>query len=102
MVSVQALNEFAAVARANLRFSRVLCPQVVPLTLEIHDRALGIGERYGYSIFDALMISAAIEAGSDTLFGGHAEPAADRASHGTESVPIAGELDPCGITHTAP
>jgi predicted nucleic acid-binding protein len=57
---VQVLNQFAAI--------RALCPSVTPVTLETHDRVLGIAQRYGYHIFDALVIAAALDAGSSTLY----------------------------------
>jgi predicted nucleic acid-binding protein len=78
-VSVQVLNEFVAVARRKLDKSweeihravdlvRVFCPQPVPLTVETHERAMHIAERYGYSIFDSLIIAAALSAGAKTLY----------------------------------
>jgi predicted nucleic acid-binding protein len=78
-LSVQVLNEFVAVARRKLNKSweevrralailRFLCPKPLPLTVETHDRALYIAERYGYSIFDSLIISAALDAGARTLY----------------------------------
>jgi predicted nucleic acid-binding protein len=78
-LSIQVLNEFVAVARRKLNRSwkevrgalnilRVFCPEPVPLTLETHERALQIAERYGYSIFDALIIAAALHAGATTLY----------------------------------
>ena len=79
VVSVQSLNEFAAVAKRKLNMSWrevnefldlicVLCPNPVPLTFEIHKSALGIAEKYAYGIYDALVISAALQAGCKTLF----------------------------------
>ena len=78
-LSVQVLNEFVAVARRKfdksweevrraLDILRVLCPEPVPLTIETHERALQIAERYGYSIFDSLIIAAALRAGARTLY----------------------------------
>jgi predicted nucleic acid-binding protein len=71
--------EFVAIARRKLGFSweevleslaaiRTLCPSVAPLTFDTHERALGIAQRYGYHIFDALVIAAALDAGSSTLY----------------------------------
>jgi predicted nucleic acid-binding protein len=40
----------------------------VPLTVETHERAVHIAERYGYSIFDSLIIAAALHAGASTLY----------------------------------
>lgn len=79
VVGVQALNEFVAVAVRKLAMSweellealsalRTLCPSPVPLTVETHDRALGIARRYGYHIYDSLVIAAALEAHCHTLF----------------------------------
>jgi predicted nucleic acid-binding protein len=76
---VQVLNEFVAVARRKLDKSweevrraldilRVFCPEPVPLTVETHERAVHIAERYGYSIFDSLIIAAALDAGARTLY----------------------------------
>jgi len=78
-LSVQVLNEFIAVARRKLDKSwkevrraldvlRVFCPEPVALTIETHERAVHIAERYGYSIFDALIIATALYAGASTLY----------------------------------
>ena len=78
-LSVQVLNEFVAVARRKLDRSlkdvrsalsilRVFCPEPVPLTVETHERAVQIAERYGYSIFDSLIIAAALSVGANTLY----------------------------------
>ena len=78
-LSVQVLNEFVAVARRKfdksweeirraLDILRVFCPEPVPLTLETHERALHIAERYGYSILDSLIIAAALYVGTSTLY----------------------------------
>lgn len=78
MISVQVLNEFAAVARrkAKLPWSdiRVLLTtiqiacQVVPITLELHELALGIAERYQFTIYDSLIVAAAQSSGCDVLY----------------------------------
>ena len=78
IVSVQVLNEFAAVARRKLRLSwpetvqvlasvRALCPSPRPLTLDTHEAALGIAGRHGFQIWDALIVASALEAGCATL-----------------------------------
>jgi predicted nucleic acid-binding protein len=78
-ISVQGLNEFANVARRKLGMDwqeireavsavRVLCPTILPVDLATHDEALRIAERYGYSMFDALIVAAALQANSDTLW----------------------------------
>jgi predicted nucleic acid-binding protein len=79
MVSIQSLNEFVSVARRKLDMSWkqvkefldiicVLCPDPVPTSLDTHKVALAIAERYGYSIYDALVASAALESGCKTLY----------------------------------
>jgi predicted nucleic acid-binding protein len=76
-ISVQVLNEFVAVASRKLRMSwteirevlaqiRAVCA-VEPVTIETHDRALRIAEGYGISIYDALIVSAALLANCNTL-----------------------------------
>ena len=76
-ISVQVLNEFVAVASRKLRMSwfeireilaqiRAVCA-VEPLTVETHERALRLAERYGLSIYDALIVSAALLANCKTL-----------------------------------
>lgn len=78
-ISVQVLNEFVAVARRKLDKNweevrraldilRVFCPEPVPLTVETHECATRIAERYRYSIFDSLIIAAAFDAGARTLY----------------------------------
>lgn len=78
VISVQVLNEFAAVASRKLGLSypeiseilhtvRAVCA-VNPLTVEIHDRGLRIAERYGFSLYDALIVAAALLAGCETLY----------------------------------
>ena len=78
-LSVQVLNEFVNVARRKLNKSwaevrralailRVFCPYPSPVTIETHDRAVQIAERYGYSIFDSLIVAAALERQCETLY----------------------------------
>jgi predicted nucleic acid-binding protein len=79
VVSIQSLKEFVSVARRKLGMSWkqvnefvdlicILCPDPVPISLDTHKVALAIAERYGYSIYDALIASAALEAGCKTLY----------------------------------
>lgn len=76
-ISVQLLNEFVAVASRKLRMPlievrgvlaqvRAVCA-VEPMTIETHERALHIAERYGLAFCDALVVSAALLAGCKTL-----------------------------------
>jgi predicted nucleic acid-binding protein len=79
MVSIQSLNEFVSVARRKLSMSWkevnefldiicILCPDPVPISLDVHQGALAIAKMYGYSIYDALVASAALQAGCKTLY----------------------------------
>jgi len=79
LISVQVLNEFTAVARRKLHRPwpeiaqalgaiRTLCPMPRPITLAVHDAAFSIAEGLGYTIYDALILASALEAGCDTLF----------------------------------
>jgi predicted nucleic acid-binding protein len=79
MLSVQILNEFASVARRRILMSwsevtealdafRVLCPSPLPITVAMHEAALKIAATHGYNIYDALVVSAALEAGCTTLY----------------------------------
>jgi predicted nucleic acid-binding protein len=47
---------------------RILCPPPLPITIEIHEAALKIAEKYGYNICDALVVAAALEAGCATVY----------------------------------
>ena len=79
IVSVPVLNELIAVARRKLRmtweeieqalsFIRDLCGEPVPITAELHHSAFQIAKRYGYHIYDSLMIAAANDCGCTTLY----------------------------------
>ena len=39
-----------------------------PLTPEVHERGLGILDRYGFSLYDSMIVAAAQEAGCRTLY----------------------------------
>jgi predicted nucleic acid-binding protein len=77
-VSVQVLNEIASVARRKMRLSwgqthafltavqALLAVQ--PVTIDTHRTGLEIAARYGLSIYDAMIVAAALHAGCDTLW----------------------------------
>lgn len=78
-IGVQILNEFTNVARRKLNMNwgeigdalssiRILCPIVVPMDLDVHDEAIAIAERYGFQIFDALVVASAKRSGCDVLW----------------------------------
>lgn len=73
VVGVQVLNEFASVARAKLTLNWsevaeavesivVLCPNPRPQSIETHRLALVLSKRYKVSIWDGLIVAAAVEA----------------------------------------
>jgi predicted nucleic acid-binding protein len=78
IISVQLLNEFAAVASRKLGMSwpeiREVLDQVravsmvEPLSVETHERGLLVVERYGLSLYDSLIVAAALLAGCSTLY----------------------------------
>jgi predicted nucleic acid-binding protein len=77
IVSVQVLNEFAAVTLGKLKlpwpavqdsletFRRLL--KVTPLTIEVHERGLEIARRHRLSVYDGQILAAADLAGCDTV-----------------------------------
>ncbi len=78
IISVQVLNEVANVLRRKsgmswkqtseaLRLIRELC-STVPLTIETHDQGRRIAERYGHSVYDAMIVASALLAGCKTLY----------------------------------
>jgi predicted nucleic acid-binding protein len=78
LISVQVLNEIANVARRRLAMSwmeinevlaliRSVCP-TAPLTIETHDRGRFVAERYGLSVYDAMIVAAALLGGCETLY----------------------------------
>jgi predicted nucleic acid-binding protein len=77
MISVQVLNEITNVARRKMGMSwtethaflslvRSLLP-VQPLTIDVHETGLALAERYGLSIYDAMIAASALHADCDTL-----------------------------------
>ena len=77
-ISVQVLNELTNVARRKMRMSwseahaflsliRSLVT-VCPLTVETHETGLALAERYGFSIYDAMIAASALHAGCDVLW----------------------------------
>jgi predicted nucleic acid-binding protein len=76
-ISVQVLNEVANVARRKMGMSwdeahafldalRGLLA-VHSVTVETHETGLALAERYGFSVFDAMIVASALLAGCDTL-----------------------------------
>jgi len=77
-ISVQVLNELAAVARRKLGMSwseiREITTQirgilrVVPLTTEAHDRGVDLADHLGLSIYDGLIVASALLSGCAILY----------------------------------
>jgi predicted nucleic acid-binding protein len=77
-ISVQVLNEVAAVARRKHRAPwpavqellaglRLVC-RVEPLSLSTHERAVALAQRHSFHIYDAGIVASAIEAGCRALY----------------------------------
>ena len=77
-ISVQILNELANVSHRKLAMSwieinellsliRSLC-SIEPLTIETHDLGILKAERYKLSVYDAMIVAAALLVGCDTLY----------------------------------
>ncbi len=78
VISVQVLNEFASVASRKLAMTyveireilatvRAIC-QTQPVTIDTHDLGLDIAERFGFSLYDSLIVSAALQSGCNILY----------------------------------
>jgi predicted nucleic acid-binding protein len=79
IVSVQVLNEFVQVCRrkaalswdqilGSLEVVKQLCGLAIPITMETHNAAIDICRRYGYHIYDSLILAAAEQAGCTTVY----------------------------------
>lgn len=77
-ISVQVLNEFAAVASRKLSLGwdaigeilgqvRAVC-MVDALSVETHERAIALAARYGLNVYDAMIVSSALLAGCSVLY----------------------------------
>ena len=77
-ISVQVLNEIANVAWRKMRMSwdetqtflsslRGLL-SVEPITIETHESGLALAQRYGLSVYDAMIAASALMADCDTLW----------------------------------
>lgn len=80
VISVQVPNEFASVAfrklgmaygeiqiRDTLGAIRAVC-QIQPVTIGTHDLDLNIAERFGFSLYDSLIVSSALQSGCSILY----------------------------------
>lgn len=78
-LSVQVLNEFAAVTRRKLQKNwneigeaiddaLALVDPPLPITFNTHATAMSLARVHDFPFYDALIIASALEAGCDTLF----------------------------------
>jgi predicted nucleic acid-binding protein len=78
VISVQVLNEFTSVAFRKLGMSyaeirdvlatvRAVC-QSQALTVDTHEHGLDIAERFGFSLYDSMIVSSAVESGCTVLY----------------------------------
>ena len=78
-ISVQVLNEFVNVSRRKLGRGwddigealgvlKILLDPPLPLTVEVHETAVRLARDNGWSIYDGLIVAAALRAGCDVLY----------------------------------
>ena len=78
VISVQVLNEFAAVLRRKFKRDwdeiaeavadvRTTLDPVRPISIETHEAAVDLAREHGFSFYDALIVASALEAKCDTL-----------------------------------
>lgn len=78
VISVQVLNEFVNVLRRKQRRDweeiddalgvlKMLLDPPLPLTVDVHEAAIGVARRNGFSIYDSLIVASALLAGCSTL-----------------------------------
>jgi predicted nucleic acid-binding protein len=78
IISVQVLSEFTSVCTRKLKMSYGEIREILmtinmvldvrDLTPTIHEAALDIAERYGYSFYDSMILAAAINAGCSLVY----------------------------------
>ena len=78
VISVQVLNEFAAVLRRKFKRDwdeiaeavadvRTTLDPVRPISIETHETAVDLAREHDFSFYDALIVASALEAKCDTL-----------------------------------
>ena len=95
VVSVQVLNEFANVLRKKrqmpvaavreLTQTLVATCEVAELTVRTHQAALNLAERYGFSVYDANIIAAALGHGCEVVY-------SEDMQHGMAVSPVDGAI----------
>jgi predicted nucleic acid-binding protein len=77
-ISIQVLDEFASVSQRKFRRTmseirialdniRVVC-DIVATDLALHEKGLDIAERYRFSIYDSMLVAAALQANCTTFY----------------------------------
>jgi predicted nucleic acid-binding protein len=78
IISVQVLNEFSSVASRKLKMTyaeirdalsivKAVC-QAQPLTINTHELGLDIAEQFEFSLYDSMIVSAALQSGCTILY----------------------------------
>jgi predicted nucleic acid-binding protein len=79
VISMQVLNEFVNVSRRKLArewleiedalsILRTILDPPIPLTIEVHEGAIGLSRDHGFAFYDSLIVSAAIRGGCQILY----------------------------------
>jgi len=78
VINVQVLNEFASVASRKLKMTFVEIRETLSiirsifetqaLSVSIHEQGLAIAEQFGFSLYDSMIVSAALDAGCSILY----------------------------------
>ena len=78
VIRVQVLNEFSSIASRKLRMTyaeirnalrtvRAIC-QTQVVTIDTHEQGLDIAERFGFSLYDTMIVSATLLSGCTILY----------------------------------
>lgn len=78
IISVQVLNEFSSVASRKLKMTyaeirnilqvvREVC-KIQPVTIDTREQSLDIAERFGFALYDSMIVSSALESGCNILY----------------------------------
>ncbi len=77
-ISVQVLNEVTNITQRKLRYTWAQTHalisalqtmfEVTPLTLQTHNLGRALAERYGFSVYDAMIVAAAALSGAGVLY----------------------------------
>jgi predicted nucleic acid-binding protein len=79
VVSVQVWNEYAGAASRRLKLDwekiaasiglvEMLCGRALSITFDTQQTALALSQRYGFRIYDSMILASALEAGCTTVY----------------------------------